>query len=167
MPESSLAQPTVRPPYGMPIVLIALTLLAAGIAFFVLGIVNALALKHDAAQAAISTIGFVVVVTCQSMAVRRLITSLAVAAFEGAVAGVLAVVAFPYGMYVAYLAGWNSLDVTQFGSDDYRGQRWIAISVELGVLPLALVGALVAALIWAASRRASPNGRQAVGFTQR
>src|SRR5437879_5340016 len=114
MRESSLGPPSMRRRHGKSIVQIGLTLLAAGIAFFVLGVLNALAHEHDADQAAISTIGFVVVVMCQSMAARRLITSLALAAFEGAVAGVVAVVACPYGMYVAYLAGWNSLDVTQF-----------------------------------------------------
>src|SRR2546430_1822184 len=109
MRESSLGPPSVRRRHGTTIAQIGLTLVAAAVAFFVVGVVNALAHKHDGAQAAISMVGFVVVITSQFMAVRPLITSLAVAALEGAVAGILAVVAFPYGMYVAYLAGWNSL----------------------------------------------------------
>ena len=62
----------------------------------------------------------------------------------GFVLGGLAPVCFVYGIYTAKLSGWNGLDVSTFGSDDYRGRRWIASFVLAWTPGSALLGVVSA-----------------------
>ena len=128
---------------------IGMILPLAVVGMFGAGFASDLAHRHAAVQAIVAIVAFSLLAASLRVALRRRDMPLWAAATAGGMAGVLAMVAFLYGNYVAHLSGWSSLDVAQFGSDDNRGQRWIGIFCAIWAPPMALVTAAIAVLITA------------------
>jgi hypothetical protein len=64
-------------------------------------------------------------------------------AAAGGVVALLSWIAWIYGAYSAHLTGWGGLDVSEFGSDDQPGHRWIFLTTMGLALPILAVGAVL------------------------
>ena len=72
----------------------------------------------------------------------------ATAAFLSAGMTLLSLAVLLEGGYVAHLSGWGGLEVRDFGSDDWPGQAYVAISFVAGSMFLPVVALFAAGLAW-------------------